>query len=590
MEQGQGAKTRLLERRQQEAAPAVSVEPVADVLTWIDYPLASVAAATSASSVDAQVDKIGSLRAHGPQRHAMLRRIGRMQGNRHVQRVVASLSDRHGAIQRNVADEAPSDPVQLMNQLGMLAEEGSFAQWFAGHWRTAMGLNPQRFIVGAGGAWTWGGGTTEYTFRPNARQRTIPSDWFEEMQDLYCVGEEFSTDDAAIFAANRDGLQATIDYWAAGFDERVRSAAGEGAYGFVENREYQRFLSVMGLWPTEVTVPSPMQGSRYYQPRPPNRAGGQAQSSAPVQRAVDLQRKTGDETSRDLRPNTSTIQLAIPNIQEPAAPGISSLNAQVRQGIVGLIETYREDRTRANGQAVIDALVGHLDPGSVQYRNQQDITNGSPMFRENPSSQANAAATATQGHSLTQGEGGFAFVFRRGPPTIYQVEIYPRAFLPGASPEQQLSHIAGIIVHEFIHVQQFRRAESGQAGGGEQFSEAHIEFQAWLWQGEHASDLGIEPGTPPFNQIVSNLGTYYGQLPGPDQRRYQARFAAVMFEAVLHRCNLYVGMNMPPPPESLERLDRYLGLQSPTGRRRNAPRRQDLQTRIEQLPEQQAEQ
>jgi hypothetical protein len=588
VEQGQGTKTRQLERRQEKAVPAVSVEPVADVLAWIGAPLASVAAATSASSVDAQADKIGSLRVHSPQRHAMLRRIGRLQGNRHVQRVVASLNDRHGAVQRNVADEAPSDPVQLMNQLGMLAAEGSFTQWFAGHWRTALGLNPQRFIVGAGGAWTWGGGTTEYTFRPNARRPTIPSDWFEEMQDLYCVGEEFSTGDAAIFATNRDSLQATIDYWAAGFDERVRSAAGEGAYGFVENPEYQRFLSVMGMWPTEVTVPSPMQGSRYYQPRGPNRAGGQAQSSSPVQRAIDLRRKTEGETPRDLRPDTSTVQLAMPNIQEPAAPGISSLSAQARQGIVGLIQAYREDRTRANGQAVIDALVGHLDPGTVQYRNQQDITDVSPLFRENPSPQANAAAMASHGHSLTQGEGGFAFVFRRGPPTIYQVEIYPRAFLPGASPEQQLSHIAGIIVHEFIHVQQFRRAESGQAGGGEQFSEAHIEFQAWLWQGEHAADLGIEPGTPPFNQIISNLGTYYGQMPEPDQRRYRSRFAGVMFEAAFRQCNLFVGMNVQPPPESLDRLERYFGWLSRADRARNNARYQDLRRRIREIPAQQA--
>jgi hypothetical protein len=588
VEQGQGTKTKVVERRQQEAATAVSVEPVADVLTWVDYPLASVAAATSASSVDAQAARVGNVRVHCPQRHAMLRRIGRLQGNRHVQRVVASLNDRHGAIQRNVAEEAPSDPVQLMNQVGMLAEEGSFAQWFAGHWRTAMGLNPQRFIVGAGGAWTWGGGTTEYTFRPNARQPTIPSDWFEEMQDLYCVGEEFSTDDAAIFATNRDGLQATIDYWAAGFDERVRSAAGEGAYGFVQNQEYRRFLSVMGLWPPEVTVPSYMNGSRYYQPRPPTRAGGQAQSGAPVQRAIDLRQKAGGETTRGLRPNASTVQLAIPNIQEPAAPGIASLSGPARQSIVRLIEAYRGDRTRANGQAVVDALVGHLDPGTVQYRNQQDITNGSPLFRENPSSQANAAATASQGHSLTQGEGGFAFMFQQGPPPIYQVEIYPQAFLPGASPEEQLSHIAGIIVHEFIHVQQFRRAESGQAGRGEQFSQAHIEFQAWLWQGEHASDLGIAPGTPPFNQIITNLGTYYGQLPDPDKRRYRGRFAAVMYEAAFHQCNLFVGMNLPPSTDSIERLDRYFGWLSQTARRQNRQRHQDLHTRIEQAAAQQS--
>jgi hypothetical protein len=135
-------------------------------------------------------------------------------------------------VQRDVVDELAGNPAQLMNRIGMYAQDGSFAQWFAGHWRPALGLNPQRYFVGGGGAWTWGGGTTEYTFRPNARQPSIPSDWYEEMIELARSGERFGTDDAAIFATNRDSLQATIDYWAAGFDARVRSAAGEGAAGF----------------------------------------------------------------------------------------------------------------------------------------------------------------------------------------------------------------------------------------------------------------------------------------------------------------------------------------------------------------------
>lgn len=234
------------------------------------------AADSGRGSVNGQAGWLATPGLQSGQRRAFTQHLGQALGNSHVQRVMASLPDsvRYAslagprAVQRNLNGDPPADPEQLINQLGMMAHEGSFAQWFAGHWRPALGLNPQRSYVGGGGAWNWDAGTAEYTFRPNARNPSIPSNWYQEMQDLYRAGERFGTDAGAIFAWNRNSLQQTIDYWAAAFDARVRSAAGEHAYNFTHNPEYRRFLSIMGLWPPEVTVPSAMAGSPYYRPTP----------------------------------------------------------------------------------------------------------------------------------------------------------------------------------------------------------------------------------------------------------------------------------------------------------------------------------
>ncbi len=205
-----------------------------------------------------------------PQRQALVARLGRLQGNRHVQRVVAALSGglQAAVVQRDLEREPPSDPEQLITLLGMEGGEGSFVGWFAGHWRQLLGLNPQRSYVGGMGAWTQGaGGTTEYTFRPNQRQQRIPREWYEEMRRLYRTGARITTSQAAIFWWNRDSLQETVNYWAPLFDPRIRSAAGEFASTFMRNEEYQRFLSVMRLRPPEITVPEHMRRSPHYSPR-----------------------------------------------------------------------------------------------------------------------------------------------------------------------------------------------------------------------------------------------------------------------------------------------------------------------------------
>jgi hypothetical protein len=174
------------------------------------------------------------------------------------------------AVQRG-PDDVPSDPAQLVNLLGMRCEEGSFGQWFAGHWRRVLRFNPRRVYAGGMGAWTQGAtGQTEYTFRPNQRQQSFPPAWYQEMVRLYRTGAQVTTSQIAFFWWNQNSLQETVNYWAPLFDPRIRSAAGEFATTAMQSEEYRRFLSVMSYRPPGITVPAHMLNSPAYSPRGSN--------------------------------------------------------------------------------------------------------------------------------------------------------------------------------------------------------------------------------------------------------------------------------------------------------------------------------
>jgi len=199
---------------------------------------------------------------------ALLSSVGRVGGNRRVQRLVASMNrGQPPVVQRDPEDDIPSDPAQLVNLLGMRCEEGSFGQWFAGHWRRVLGLNPRRVYAGGMGAWIQGAGQTEYTFRPNQRQQSFPSDWYQEMRRLYRTGARVTTSQIAFFWWNRNSLQETVNYWAPLFEPSRRSTAGELATTAMRSEEFRRFLSVMRLSPPDITVPAHMRNAREYSPR-----------------------------------------------------------------------------------------------------------------------------------------------------------------------------------------------------------------------------------------------------------------------------------------------------------------------------------
>lgn len=202
------------------------------------------------------------------QRQALLSSVGRAGGNRRVQRLVASMNQGQSPSVQRDADDVPSDPAQLVNLLGMRCEDGSFGQWFAGHWRTLLGYNPRRVYVGGMGAWTQGAtGQTEYTFRPNQRQQSFPSAWYQEMRRLYRTGARVTTSQIAFFWWNQNSLQETVNYWAPLFEPSRRSISGELSTTAMRSPEYRRFLSVMRLSPPEITVPAHMLNAPEYSPR-----------------------------------------------------------------------------------------------------------------------------------------------------------------------------------------------------------------------------------------------------------------------------------------------------------------------------------
>jgi hypothetical protein len=275
---------------------------------------------------------------------------------------------------------------------------------------------------------------------------------------------------------------------------------------------------------------------------------GQIQGNDHLQRVIASQEWVGPSKRELSSIDASTLQRAMPNIQEPTL----GLVQQTTPDPLTAVETYLntpttdprdsrpyEERRLENGQAAVNAAVRHLG-GTVQY-SQGDIVQGSesnpsagtPEFRLSPSGSAINAFRAGQ---LT-GVSGCQYATNETPPR-FKVEIYPRAFI-GSSPAESLAYLLGTLVHEYIHIQQSRPGAGGQAT-----TEAEREFQAWLWQVEHASELGIAGGTGGYSQIIRQLQTYYGQITSPDAETTR-RYRRAMFASSLEQCERYIAQNYP---------------------------------------------
>ena len=83
-----------------------------------------------------------------------------------------------------------------------------------------------------------------------------------------------------------------------------------------------------------------------------------------------------------------------------------------------------------------------------------------------------------------------------------------------------IGFLAGVITHEYIHLLQYR--------GRGSYSDAQMEFQAWLWQAENALKMGVKPRADAANEIMIQLKAYYAKLPAKDRRRYRARYQAAL--------------------------------------------------------------
>jgi hypothetical protein len=196
-------------------------------------------------------------------------------------------------------------------------------------------------------------------------------------------------------------------------------------------------------------------------------------------------------------PESARIQRALP---VPAAdmPQFQGISDDARQRLIQLTQTYLSAPNVTNGQAVVDAVAGQLG-GTVNY--SQSHIEDSPEFLRSPSGRANRAA----GGTLTGNDSGFAYTIRTEPDVKYKVEIYPRAFI-GNSTEESLAYLMGVLVHEYIHTEQYHRQDQP---GAAQFSDIQQELQAWAWQAQNIVAMGLSPRTMGAQQIISNIRHYY---------------------------------------------------------------------------------
>jgi hypothetical protein len=222
-------------------------------------------------------------------------------------------------------------------------------------------------------------------------------------------------------------------------------------------------------------------------------------------------------------------------------------------------------------------------PSSINY-NAPDLTPESPKFLDGPSGEAvreNSRSTAPANFETVA---GFSFGFQTTPTVLYQVEIYPRVFLPDDPEATVISFLIGTLIHEYIHVEQNRRELGGSAGPSERFTGPHREFQAWMWQAEHADEMGIAPGTPSFNQIVSHVTEYFNQLPAQDQNTLRARYSRVRYRALYYQCDRLAGFNMRPPETSVNGLSDAFSDMSSADRSAHQTEYNQLMARINALP------
>ncbi len=256
---------------------------------------------------------------------------------------------------------------------------------------------------------------------------------------------------------------------------------------------------------------------------------GQIQGNDHLQRVIASQEWVGPSKRALLSTNASTLQRALP-LPERDLP---HLGAEPTQESVGegerlpdpltAVTRYRDSRSVDDGQRAVNEAVRYLElRGAVQYTGQEDIVGrrgrvrGTPEFSDVVSGEASEAS----GYTLRGSESGFAFIYSTDP-LRYKVEIYPRAFI-GGDANESLAYLLSTLVHEYIHIRQFRRQIQEEEPETER-SNARREFQAWLWQAEHVTELGLRGNVQGIQEIYRNLRTYWRGLSDGDKRELESR-------------------------------------------------------------------
>jgi hypothetical protein len=109
------------DKPQHGAVPATVAETAASEHTSMGWPIGPITAG-GGDLIEAQAARLSNPRLHGAQRQALAMRIGRVQGNRHLQRVVASLGregempDLTPASQRMLAIQRAEQPTEEVDE------------------------------------------------------------------------------------------------------------------------------------------------------------------------------------------------------------------------------------------------------------------------------------------------------------------------------------------------------------------------------------------------------------------------------------------------------------------------------------------
>ncbi|MBN1147916.1 MAG: hypothetical protein JXA78_11730 [Anaerolineales bacterium] len=244
---------------------------------------------------------------------------------------------------------------------------------------------------------------------------------------------------------------------------------------------------------------------------------------------------------------------AIPAIQRklpPISPPAVTTKLSYPANLTKLAQSYLNRPSTFGAQSLVNAVANWLQTqGLVNYKSP-DIVAGSPQFMSSPSGAAKQLAT--QKKMDLSSAAGFAYSQNNQ----YKVEIYERA-LTGNSANELIGTAASYITHEYIHILQYR-----QKG---HFSEAQSEFQAYLWQAEHAVNLGIPLLGTAWEEITTQLENYYKQLPGADRQAYKARYVtayiAIKFPSLLNMVERMRGnFTQDIAKDFLAQLKEYYGL------------------------------
>ncbi|MCP4903086.1 MAG: hypothetical protein GY906_39485 [bacterium] len=139
---------------------------------------------------------------------------------------------------------------QLLRDLFLVAQDGTFARWFLRHHSTCLGSNPVRVRLPAD---TWRRpGQTGVSSVSTFRRPT--SDHVRQLRQWRDSGTRITTDnedEIGYFRLNHMSLQQTIDYWEA---ER-RSERSDSRLSYRSREEYRNFATVMSFWPPRMQIP-----------------------------------------------------------------------------------------------------------------------------------------------------------------------------------------------------------------------------------------------------------------------------------------------------------------------------------------------